>query len=57
MTSLHIFINWKKDNYNFILVIIDQLIKIIYHKQVKITINIPGLVKVIINVVVMIINS
>lgn len=40
--SLPIFENWKKVSYNFILVIIIQLKKMIYYKFVKTTINTPG---------------
>ena len=41
-----------KDNYDSILVIVDQLKKMIYYKPVKIIINGPGLVEVIIDVIV-----
>ena len=51
ITSLPISINWKRKNYDSILVIIDWLIKMVYYKSVKITINAPGFAKVIINVV------
>ena len=49
---LSISTDWKGDNYNLILVIIDQLIKIVYYKLVKVTINTPGLAKVIIDIMV-----
>ena len=39
-------------SYNFTLVIIDWLTKMIYYKPIKITINTPELAKVILNVVV-----
>ena len=42
----------KDGSYDLILVIVDQLTKMVYYKPVKITINIPGLAEVIINVVV-----
>lgn len=45
-------VNWKSDSYNLILVIINYLIKIVYYKLVKVTINALGLVKVIINVII-----
>ncbi len=51
VTSLFISANWKDDNYNSILVIIDQFTKMVYYKPVKVTIDIPGLAKVVINVV------
>lgn len=47
VTGLPISINCKGKLYDSILVIVDQLPKIIYHKLVKITINIPGLANVI----------
>ena len=51
VTSLPISTNWKGDNYNLILVIVDQLTKMIHYEPVKVMINAPDLVKVIINVV------
>lgn len=42
----------EKDSYNTILVIIDRLIKIVYYKTVKTTINDAGLAKIIIDVIV-----
>ena len=42
----------KVDSYDLILVIIDRLRIMVYYKLVKITIDTPGLAKVIINVVV-----
>ena len=52
MTSQPISTDWKGDNYNSILIIVDWLIKIVYYKLVKITIDALGLAEVIINVVV-----
>ena len=52
MTGLPVSINWKEDSYNFILVIVDWLTKMVHYKPVKITFNAPRLAKVIINVVV-----
>ena len=52
VTGLPILIEWKGDNYNSILVIVDRLIKIVHYKPVKVTIGAPGLAEVIINVVV-----
>ena len=48
--DLLILTNWKEDCYNSILVIINRLTKIVYYKLVKIIINTPDLVKVIINI-------
>ena len=51
VTGLLISANWKSDNYNLILVIVDQLIKMVYYIPVKVTIDALGLAKVIINVI------
>ena len=52
MINLPISTNWKENSYNFILVIVDWLTKMIHYKPVKITIDILGLTEVIIDVVV-----
>ena len=52
LTGLLVSTNWKSENYNSILVIINWLTKIIYYEPVKITIDTPGLVEVIFNMVV-----
>ena len=52
VTGLPISTNWKRDNYNSILVIINRLTKMVHYKPVKITINTVGLAEVIIDVVV-----
>ncbi len=52
VTSLPISADWKGDSYDSILVIIDRLTKIVYYELVKITIDAPGLAKVIIDVIV-----
>ncbi len=52
VTGLPISANWKGDNYDSIMVIIDRLTKIVHYKLVKITIDTPGLAEVIINVIV-----
>ncbi len=44
--------NWKGNSYDSISVIIDQLTKMIYYKPVKVTINVPSLAEVIIDIVV-----
>ena len=49
--GLPISANQKSDSYNSILVIVDQLSKIVYYKPINITIDGPGLAKVIINVI------
>ncbi len=52
VTSLPISADWKSDSYDLILVIVDRLTKMVYYEPVKVTINVPDLAKVIINVVV-----
>lgn len=52
ITGLSILTNWKGENYDSILVIIGRLIKIFYYKPVKVIINAPRLVKLIINMIV-----
>ena len=42
---------WKNDSYDLILVIVNQLTKMVHYVSVQITINTPGLAKIIINVV------
>ncbi len=43
--------NWKSDSYNSKLVTVDRLTKMIHYEPVKVTIDTPGLAKVIINVI------
>ena len=50
--GLPISTNWKRDSYDSILVIVDRLTNMIYYKLVKISINVAGLVEVIIDMVV-----
>ena len=52
ITGLPISTNWKGDSYNSILVIVDWLTNMVHYKPVKITINVLGLIEVIINVVI-----
>ena len=52
LTGLPVSIDWKGDSYNFILVIVDWLTKMVYYKPVKITLNITGLAEVIIGVII-----
>lgn len=51
VTDLLLSADWKSDSYNLILVIVDQLTKIVYYKPSKVTINASWLADVIINVV------
>ncbi len=52
VTGLPISANWKGDNYDLILVIVNRFTKMVYYVPVKITIDASGLAEVIINVVV-----
>ena len=49
--GLLVLVNWKSESYDLILVIVDQLTKMVYYVPVNVTINAPGLAEVIINVV------
>ena len=44
--------NWKGDSYDFILIIVDQLTKMMYYELVKVTINTLELAKGILDIVV-----
>ena len=50
--DLPVLVDCKSDTYDSILVIVDRLTKMVYYELVKITINAPGFVEVIINMVV-----
>ena len=52
VTGLPVSTDWKGENYDSILVIVDRLTKMVHYKPVKITIDAPGLAEVIIDVVV-----
>lgn len=52
MIGLPVSINWKSETYNLILFIIDQLTEMVYHELVKVTINTPRLVEVILDIIV-----
>ena len=52
VTRLPLFSDWKGNSYDYILVIVNQLTKIVHYKLVKVTINASRLAKVIIDVVV-----
>ena len=52
VNGLAVSINWKRDSYNSILVIVNWLTKMVHYKLVKITLNAPKLTKVIIDMVV-----
>ena len=52
VTGLPVSTDWKGESYDSILVIVDRLMKMVHYEPVKVTINAPGLAKVIFNVVV-----
>ena len=52
VTGLPISTDWKGDSYDSILVIVDRLTKMVYYQPVKVTINAPRLVEVILDLVV-----
>ena len=52
VTGLSISDKGKSDSYNLILVIVSQLTKIIHYVPIKFIINISGLIKVIINIII-----
>ncbi len=52
VTGLPISVDWKGDNSNSILAIVNQLTKMVYYIPVKVTIDAPGLAEVVIDVVV-----
>ena len=52
VTGLSVSINWKRDSYNSILVIVDCFTKMVHYKQVKIILHTPKLGEVIIDVVI-----
>ena len=52
VTGLPVSTDWKGESYDSILVIVDRLTKMVHYEPVKITIDAPGLAKVIIDIVV-----
>ncbi len=52
VTGLPVSTDWKGETYDSILVIDNRLTKMVYYKPIKVTIDAPRLVEVIINVVV-----
>ncbi len=51
VTRLPVSTNWKGETYDSILVIIDRLTKMVHYKPIKVTIDVPGLAEIIIEVV------
>ena len=52
VTGLPLSANWKDNNYDSILIIINRLTKMVHYEPVKVTIDTPRLAEVIIDVVV-----
>ena len=52
VTRLLVSINWNGETYDFILVIVDWLTKMVHYEPVKVIIDTPGLAKVILDVVI-----
>ena len=52
VTGLSLSADWNSDSYDSILVIVDQLTKMVHYKPVKVTIDAPGPAEVILNMVV-----
>ncbi len=52
VTGLPISTNWKGETYDSILVIVNQVTKMVHYKLVKVTIDVPDLVEAIIKAVV-----
>ena len=52
VTRLPVLADWKGKSYDSIFVIIDRLTQMVNYKLVKVTIDTPGLAKVIIDVII-----
>ena len=52
VTRLPVLTGWKDETYDFILVIINWLIKMVHYKPVKVIFNAPGLSKIILDMIV-----
>ena len=52
VTALPISVDWKRDNYDSILVVVNRLTKMVHYKPVKFTIDALGLAEVIIDMIV-----
>ena len=52
MTGLPLSADWKSNSYNSILVIVNQLTKMVHYEPVKVSIDAPGLAEVILDLVV-----
>ena len=52
VTGVVLSADWKGDNYNLIVIIVNRLTKMVHYKPVKVTINALGLEEIIIDMVV-----
>ena len=52
VTGLPLSADWKSNSYNLILVTVDQLTKMVHYEPVKVTIDLPELAEVIVDVIV-----
>lgn len=52
MTKLYLLFNLKDEIYSLILVTLEQVIKMLYYKLVKVTINAFALAKVVFNIII-----
>ena len=52
LTGLPLSVDWKNNSYDLILVIVDWLIKIVHYKPPKVTIDVPELAEVILDLLV-----
>lgn len=50
--GLPLFADWKSNNYDLYLIIVDRLTKMVYYESIKVTINASRLADEIINVMV-----
>lgn len=46
--ELPVLTSWKSKTYDLILIIVDKDTKIVHYKVIKVTINAPGLIKIMI---------
>ena len=51
-SQLPILMDWKRDSYDSIFVIVNSLIKMVYYKLIKAIINNLGLTEIIINIII-----
>lgn len=52
VTDFLISMDWKQDSYNFILIIVERLTKMVYNKLVQVTLDTANLAEMIMNVII-----